>query len=216
LARLTPRVQVMNDADLGALGEAASGAARGLSDFIYLRVASGVGSGLVFGGQLYRGGGGFAGDIGHLRVREEGEPCACGSRGCLETLISLRGMAAGLQRARPGLRPLELLSFLSSADPEAREMLYGAGWKAGRALFGVVNLLNPEAVLIGGSLAFAGEEMLAGLRDSISTHSQPTATAGLRIERAQHRERAEVLGGLALAFNLTERGSSPQQQAAVI
>jgi predicted NBD/HSP70 family sugar kinase len=82
-------------------------------------------------------------------------------------------------------------------------MLYGLGWKAGRALFGIVNLLNPEAVVIGGSLAFAGEALLTGIRDSINTHSQPSALAGLRVELAQHGERSEVLGALALAFEMT-------------
>jgi len=206
LARLTERVLVMNDADLGALGEAAFGAARGLSDFIFFKMSSGVGAGIMLGGRLYRGSGGVAGDIAHVRVREEGDWCACGSRGCLETLISVEGVSAALRKTHPGLGPAEIRRFLSSADPEADGLLYGAGWKAGRALSGVVNVLNPAAIVVGGSLGTAGQALLSGLQDSISRHAQPAAASGLRVQRAQHGERAEVLGALALALGLTGDG----------
>ena len=206
LNRLTSRVMVMNDADLGALGEAAFGAARGLSDFIFFKMSSGVGAGIMLGGRLYRGSGGLAGDIAHVRVREEGDWCACGSRGCLETLVSVQGVAAMVRKSHPGLGPADFRRFLASADPEAEALLYGAGWKAGRALSGVVNVLNPAAIVVGGSLASAGEALLSGLRDSISRHAQPAAAAGLRVQRAQHGERAEVLGALALALGMAEDG----------
>jgi predicted NBD/HSP70 family sugar kinase len=169
-------------------------------------MSSGVGAGIMLGGRLYRGSGGFAGDIAHVRVREEGDWCACGGRGCLETLISVEGISATLRKTHPSLGPAEVRGFLASADPEAETLLYGVGWKAGRALSGVVNVLNPAAIVVGGSLGSAGQALLSGLEDSISRHAQPTAAAGLRIQRAQHGERAEVLGALGLALGLVEDG----------
>src|SRR5205823_5203578 len=84
--RLGMRVQVDNDANLGALAEFSFGAGRGLSDMVYLRVGSGVGAGLVLGGSLHHGAVGLAGEIGHAQVRADGAGCRCGSRGCLETI----------------------------------------------------------------------------------------------------------------------------------
>jgi predicted NBD/HSP70 family sugar kinase len=206
LARLTPRIRVMNDADLGALGEATFGAARGLSDFIFFKMSSGVGAGIMLGGRLHRGSGGFAGDIAHVRVREEGDWCACGSRGCLETLVSDESVSASVRKSHPGLGPAEIHRFLASADPEAEALLYTAGWKAGRVLSGVINVLNPSAIVVGGSLGTAGRALLSGLTDSIHRHAQPSALIGLRVQRAQHGERAEVLGALAVALGLAEDG----------
>jgi predicted NBD/HSP70 family sugar kinase len=206
LALLCRRVIVMNDADLGALGEAAFGAARGLSDFIFFKMSSGVGAGIMLGGRLYRGSGGMAGDIAHVRVREEGDWCACGSRGCLETLISVEGVSATVRKTRPGLGAADIQRFLASADPEAETLLYNAGWKAGRALSGVVNVLNPAAIVVGGTIGTAGQALLTGLKDSLDRHAQPTAAAGLAVRRAEHGERAEVLGGLALALGMAEDG----------
>jgi predicted NBD/HSP70 family sugar kinase len=206
LALLCERVIVMNDADLGALGEAAFGAARGLSDFIFFKMSSGVGAGIMLGGRLYRGSGGMAGDIAHVRVREEGDWCACGSRGCLETLISVEGVSATVRKTRPGLGAADIQRFLASADPEAETLLYNAGWKAGRALSGVVNVLNPAAIVVAGTLGIAGQALISGLKDSLDRHAQPTAAAGLAVRRAEHGERAEVLGALALALGMAEDG----------
>ncbi|HTR95442.1 MAG TPA: ROK family protein [Trebonia sp.] len=206
LAGLTQRVLVMNDSDLGALGEAAFGAARGLSDFIFFKLSTGVGVGLMIGGRLHRGSGGMAGDIGHFRLREEGEWCVCGNRGCLETLLSIERVSAAVRRTHPGFGAAEIRRFLVSADPEAQSLLYNAGWKAGRAIYGVINVLNPAAIVVGGTLGVAGEALLTGLKDSIDRHCQPTAAAGLAVLRAQHGERAEVLGGLAVALGLVGDG----------
>jgi len=211
LAGLTQRVLVMNDSDLGALGEATFGAARGLSDFIFFKLSTGVGVGLMIGGRLHRGSGGMAGDIGHFRLREEGEWCVCGNRGCLETLLSIERVSATVRRTHPGFGAAEIRRFLASADPEAQSLLYNAGWKAGRALYGVINVLNPAAIVMGGTLGVAGEALLTGVKDSIGRHCQPTAAAGLAVLRAQHGERAEVLGGLAFAFGLVgDGGSAPR------
>lgn len=199
-------VLVMNDADLGALGEAAFGAARGVADFIFVKMSGGVGAGIMIGGRLYRGSGGVAGDIAHVRVRDSGDWCICGNRGCLETLVSLESLAASLRKSHPGLGTADVPRLLGSDDPDAERLVYNTGWVVGRALSGVVNVLNPAAIVVGGTLGAVGEPLLAGLRDSIRRHAQPSAATGLRVQQAERGERAEVLGGLALAFGLAGDG----------
>ena len=121
-SRLDLHVAVDNDANLGALAEVSFGAGRGLADVIYVMVSSGIGAGLVLGGRLHRGVTGFAGELGHVRVRaEKGAVCRCGNRGCLETVAStdallellrpahgsdlgVRGLVELLAARRPGLR----------------------------------------------------------------------------------------------------------------
>ncbi len=93
-----------NDANLGALAELHHGIARGRHDVVYLKVASGVGAGIVLGGRLHRGASGIAGEIGHVQVGEDGQVCRCGNRGCLETMVSAaapaRAAPAGVRRRR--------------------------------------------------------------------------------------------------------------------
>jgi len=200
LSRLTRRVNVMNDANLGALGEAAFGAARGISDFIFVKMSGGVGAGIMIGGRLYQGSGGVAGELAHVRVQEDGEWCVCGNRGCLETLVSASSLEAALQKAHPerGLVLADLPRVAALGDPAAEEIVYNAGWVTGRALVGVIHALNPAAVVVGGSLASLGEPLVTGLRESIARHCQPNAVEGLDVLQAQCGERAEVLGALSL------------------
>jgi predicted NBD/HSP70 family sugar kinase len=200
LSRLTRRISVMNDANLGALGEAAFGAARGISDFIFVKMSGGVGAGIMIGGRLYRGSGGVAGELAHVRVQEDGEWCVCGNRGCLETLVSASSLEAALQKAHPerGLVLADLPRLAALGDPAAEEIVYNAGWVTGRALVSVIHALNPAAVVVGGSLASLGEPLVTGLRDSIARHCQPNAVDGLEVLQAQCGERAEVLGALSL------------------
>ena len=116
--RLDIPILVDNDANLGALAEAAFGAARDASDLVYLKVASGIGAGLILNGRLYRGSAGLAGELGHVLVDPEGLVCRCGNRGCLETLAATGALVellrrshgedvtvAGDARARPSRRP---------------------------------------------------------------------------------------------------------------
>jgi predicted NBD/HSP70 family sugar kinase len=209
-------VLVMNDANLGALGESAFGAAHGLSDFIFLKMSGGVGAGIMLGGRLYRGSGGVAGDIAHVRVREAGDWCPCGNRGCLQTLVSLESLAATLRKSHPGLGNMEVPRILGSDDPDAERLVYTTGWVTGRALAGMVNLLNPGAIVVGGTLGAVGEPLLAGLRDSIRRYAQPSAATGLQVQQAQRGERAEVFGGLAVAFGLAGDPSGRVPTPAVI
>ena len=202
LSRLTRRVRVMNDANLGALGEAAFGAARGLSDFIFVKMSGGVGAGIMIGGRLHLGSGGVAGELAHVRVRDGGEWCACGNRGCLETVVSAASLEAALLKAHPDQGPTlsDLARYVRDGDPAARQIVYDAGWETGRALVSVIHALNPAAVVVGGSLAAHGQPLVTGMRESIARHCQPNAVEALDVLQAQCGERAEVLGALTV-FN---------------
>ena len=147
---------------------------------------------------------GIAGNIGHVRVRDDGNVCICGNRGCLETLVSARGLVAALQPAHPEqeLTIADLFRFVTAGDPGAERLVEDAGRAVGRTLADVVNVLNPAAIVVGGRLSGLGELLLAGMRESIWRYSRPAAVAGLSVLRAERGERAEVLGGLALAHGV--------------
>lgn len=204
LAQFTSRVFVLNDADLGALGEAAFGAARGIDDFVFVKMSHGLGAGLVLGGRLYRGSDGLAGNLGHVRVREEGDVCICGNRGCLETLVSANSLVAALQPAHPDRRlgVADLFQLVRDGDIGARRLVGDAGATVGRVLAEMTNVLNPRAIVVGGSLSALGEPLLQGIHAAISRYSQPAAVARLVVVPAGCGERAEALGGLAVAHRL--------------
>src|SRR5689334_8788167 len=151
--RLGLPVAVDNDANLGAMAEHQHGAGRGVADVLYVKLASGVGAGLVLGGRLHRGTAGLAGEVGHVLAREGGEVCRCGSRGCLETEVSTRHLLE-LMRAVYG-EALDLPGLLQlDADGETavRRLLTDAGHTVGRVLAGVCTTLNPARIVVGGSL----------------------------------------------------------------
>lgn len=204
LARVTDRVSVLNDADLGAIGEAAYGAGRGLNDFIFVKMSHGLGAGLVLGGRLYRGAAGLAGNLGHVRVREDGDVCICGNRGCLETLVSAPRLVAALQSAHPHreLDVADLLRLVDEGDLGARVLVNDAGAAVGRTLAEIVNVLNPAAIIVGGSLGAVGEPLLQGIQSSIARYSQAIAVATMRVVPAECGPRAAVLGGLAVALGV--------------
>lgn len=154
-------VGVDNEANLAALAELWEGAATGFSDFMYCSGEIGVGGGLVLGGELFRGYRGFGGEFGHTTVEHDGLPCACGSRGCLETRAGLEPVlaAAGIideseGGARGLARPVgELVRRAQAGEPQPLAALEDCGRWLGIALGTVVNLLSPQAVVLGGNFA---------------------------------------------------------------
>jgi len=198
--RLGLPVQVENDANLGALGEATLGAGRGLQHVFYVRVASGIGAGLVIGGKLYRGAAGMAGEIGHVQVRADGLLCRCGNRGCLETAASERAILAVLRPTRgDGITRQTIFDLLAADDVGVSRVISDAGRAIGRVLADICNVFNPEAVVIGGELAEAGDPLLSGIRESIDRFALPSVAQVVKVLPAELGERAEVLGALVLA-----------------
>jgi predicted NBD/HSP70 family sugar kinase len=205
-ARIGVHVEVDNDANLGALGEVLFGAARGLENVVYVKVSSGIGAGLVLGGRVYRGSTGQAGEIGHIQERIDGAVCRCGNRGCLETVASAAALV-DLLRATHGddLIVDDLIDLVAAGDLGARRVVNDAGHAIGRVLADLCDLLNPEAIVVGGDLAAAGEPFLDGIRHAIDRRALPAAAEGVDVRTAELGKRAEVLGALALVIGDTER-----------
>jgi predicted NBD/HSP70 family sugar kinase len=195
-------VMVDNDANLGALAEAAFGAGRDAGDLVYLKVSSGIGAGLILNGRLYRGSGGLAGELGHVLVNPDGIVCRCGNRGCLETVAATGALIDLLRRSHgEDLTVQAMLDLAHAGDAGCRRVIHDAGRALGQVVATLFNVLNPELVVVGGELARAGELLLAGVRESVARSALPEAPRGADVIVGTLRDRAQVLGALALVVS---------------
>ncbi len=199
-ARLGLRVHLDNDANLGALAEVTLGAGIGARDAIYIMVSGGVGAGLILGGELYRGSGGTAGELGHVLVDESGPICRCGNRGCLEMMAGGNAIL-GLLRPSHGddMTIGKVMELVAQGDSGARRAIADAGRILGRSIAAIVNAFNPELVIVGGRVSAAGDVLLHPMREAVDRYAIPSAAADVRIARGVLGDRAEVLGALELA-----------------
>ena len=205
--RLSMRVWLGNDANLGALAESTWGAGRGATGLVYLKLATGIGAGIVLGGRLFEGAGGTAGEIGHTSLDETGDICRCGSRGCLETYASGTAIAALLSRSLgEELTPDDVLARAIGGDPGCRRALADAGRHIGAAVADLCNLVNPERIVVGGSMAVAGDVLLDPLREAVGLRAIPSAAEDVEIVPGELGGRAELLGAVALVLH--EAGSA--------
>ncbi|MGY0057636.1 ROK family transcriptional regulator [Streptomyces sp. LZ34] len=205
--RLGVPVHVDNDANLGALGELVWGAGRGVADLAYIKVADGVGAGLVISGQIYRGPGGTAGEIGHITLDESGPVCRCGNRGCLETFAAARYVLPLLYSSHGADLTVErMVQLARDGDPGCRRVIADVGRHIGSGVANLCNLINPSRVVLGGHLAEAGELVLGPIRESVARYAIPSAARRLSVMPGALGGRAEVLGALALV--LSEMGDS--------
>jgi predicted NBD/HSP70 family sugar kinase len=197
-AELGLPVRVENDANLGALAEIVWGAGRDCSDLVYVKVATGVGAGLVLNGRLYHGAGGTAGEIGHVTIDDAGPVCRCGNRGCLEAFAGAEAVLEPLRRRHGDrLTQRQVVLQAQAGDVGCRRVIADAGRALGRAVAGTCNLLAPERVLVGGELAQAGDLLLEPLREAVA-RSAIAATREVPVLAGVLGERAEVLGAVAL------------------
>lgn len=199
--RLGLPVHVGNDANLGALAEVRTGAARGASDVVYLMLSSGVGGGVVLGGSLFTGHSGMTGELGHVQVDPGGARCRCGNRGCLETVAGAGALLEAL-RAVVG-EPVTLGEGAARAragDPRCRETFRAAGVAAGRVAGGICNVVNPELVIVGGDLIVAGDLLVDGVREGLAQTAIGAVRDDVRVVAATLGERAELLGAIGLAI----------------
>jgi predicted NBD/HSP70 family sugar kinase/biotin operon repressor len=195
-------VWLRNDADLGALAEATWGAGRGASAVVYLKLATGIGAGIVIDGRLFGGAGGTAGEIGHTSLDETGDICRCGSRGCLETYASGAAIAGLLSRSLgEPLGPDDVMQRAVDGDPGCRRALADAGRHIGAAVADLCNLINPERIIVGGSMAVAGDVLLDPLREAVGLRAIPSAAEDVEIVLGELGERAELLGAVALVLH---------------
>ena len=204
--RLDIPVMVDNDANLGALAEAAFGAGRDAGDLVYLKVSSGIGAGLILNGRLYRGSAGLAGELGHVLVDPDGIVCRCGNRGCLETVAATGALVDLLRRSHGEDLTVEgMLDAAHSGDLGCRRVIHDAGRALGQVVATLLNVLNPELLVVGGDLAGAGDLLLDGVRESVGRAALPEAARRAEVVVGVLGDRAQVLGALALVVSEADR-----------
>ena len=214
--RLGSRVGVIvdNDANLATLGEARFGAGVGAQDQVYVKVASGIGAGILLGGRLHRGAAGSAGELGHVLHDPEGEICRCGNRGCLETVAGAAPLLRLMRRRHgPELSTRDMVDLAAGGDVGARRVLVDAGRAIGRSLADLSNVLGPERIIIGGDLGGRESAILDGIRESLARYALPAVLGSLELVGGDLGGRAELLGGLSLVIGDTERLSSARMGA---
>ena len=210
-------VWVDNDVNVMALGELTAGSGRGVDDFVYVKIGTGIGAGIVVDGRIHRGAKGSAGDVGHIHVQAGRDvTCRCGMSGCLEAFAGGAALARDAEAAaREGRSPilralLDTKGFLTSedvataskhGDPVSVELITEAGRLIGQMLTGIVNFFNPSLIVIGGGVAGAGDLLLATVRQTIYRRSLPLATRDLTVRRSALDDRAGVIGAATMAAN---------------
>jgi predicted NBD/HSP70 family sugar kinase len=210
-------VLVDNDVNIMALGER-SFAWPDVDHFLFVKVATGIGSGIISGGRLQRGAQGIAGDIGHVQVaRGAGIPCHCGNVGCLEAVASGPAIAAALRREGRDVRGgAEVIDLVRAGDVDAIQAVRQAGRDIGEVLTACVNLINPSTIAVGGSMAQAGEHLIAGVREVVYSRSMPLATEHLSIVQSRSGEDAAVIGASMLAIHHALSPAALDQLAAAV
>jgi predicted NBD/HSP70 family sugar kinase len=191
-----------NDVNIMALGEQRTHL-RDVTDLIFLKVATGIGAGIISGNQLQRGAQGTAGDLGHVRVTgADGVLCRCGNEGCLEAVAAGPALAASLRSLGvEASTTQDVVDLVRQGDRAALQVVRQAGRDIGEVVATTVNLLNPSVVVIGGRLADAGEHLLAGIREVVYQRSLPLATQHLRVVASRAGAHAGVLGAASLAID---------------
>ena len=184
-----------NDANLIALGEAAVGAGVGFRSLAVITIGTGLGSGLILDGKLWRGDHGFAAEFGHITVDPEGLPCPCGNRGCLEQYVS----ASALSRLGGGETPEQLAEQARLGNQVAIAAFERVGYWLGTALAGLVNTLNLSGIVIGGGVSAGFDLFEPSLRRAVQERAFVQMVQELKLVRAGLGDDAGLLGGALLA-----------------
>jgi glucokinase-like ROK family protein len=202
-----------NDVNVMALGEQHNGVARSARDFLFVKIGTGIGCGIVVDRHLYRGADGCAGDIGHIRVESGGPVCACGNVGCLEAFFGGAALArdataaarsgrsevlAHLLETNGRLTAAAVAEALSKGDPASVQLVRDGGRRVGSALAGLVSFFNPGLIVIGGGVSRLGHTLLAEIRSVVYRQSAPLATGNLPVVLSELGEDAGVVGAVRL------------------
>jgi glucokinase len=217
-------IVIDNDANVAAYGERCCGAAKGHDDVFYITMGTGIGAGLILGGQLQRGSRGFAGEFGHFKIALDGLECACGSTGCLETLasgpnivrrvreqlfsdpsFSVSQLARDMEGTLTGER---VMRAAMENDELAVSVLKETGRILGAAVASIINLLNVEVVVLGGGVMAAGDLILGPIRREAQRGTVRAAFNCCRIVAAELGQDAGIIGAALLAHNAMQRGEA--------
>ena len=210
-------VVVDNDVNLMALGEQRAGDGAGVDHFIFVKIGTGIGAGIISNGKIHRGSDGCAGDIGHICVDKEGPLCACGNRGCLEAkaagpAIASKAMEAARNGSSPTLsqmreanggimRPEDVNAACREGDQAALDIIRDSGQMIGDVLAGLVNFFNPSHIFVGGGITNFGNHLLVAIRRAVLHRSLPLATTHLSIKFSRVGPNAGVMGAISLALD---------------
>jgi glucokinase-like ROK family protein len=224
VARHHVPVWVDNDVNIMALGEWRAGLAHGHDDFIFVKVGTGIGSGIVSNGRIHRGAQGSAGDIGHVQVASDDQQvCRCGKLDCLEahaggaalaregTLLAESGESVRLATVladRGRITARDVIRAARAGDPATVRLLDHSAHLVGQTLAGLANFFNPSLIVVGGGVAHAGDAYLATIRQVIYARSTALATRDLLVQFSRLGNRAGVIGGASMV--LDELFSAPQ------
>lgn len=193
-------VLVDNDVNIMALGEYWMMEPK-VEDFVFIKVGTGIGSGLILSGHLHRGANGAAGDIGHVRTTTDDVLCRCGNNGCLEATAGGAAVAAHLrERGYEANGTRDVVKLVEKGNREAIRSVRAAGRLIGQVLASTVNLLNPAMIMIGGDLARAEAQLLAGIREVVYQRSTTLSTTDLQIGVSTLGDRAGVTGASAMVI----------------
>ena len=208
-------VALGNDANFGAIGEWVYGAGRGERNLAFIKVGSGIGAGLIINRQIFGGTTGAAGEIGHLTIDENGPACPCGNRGCLEAFAGGHAIALQAQQlVESGKRTLlsdsnvktisvrEVAEAARRGDLAAQEILHRSGTFIGIAVAGLINLVNPSVVIIGGGVAEVGDLLTAPIRKVVRERSLRAAEHAVKITTAMLGRRSTLIGAMVQATNM--------------
>lgn len=214
LAReLSCPVVLDNDVNVMALGELQAGVARSATDYLFVKIGTGIGCGIIAGGRLFRGVDGCAGDIGHIRVEEFGPTCACGNTGCLEAFAGGAALARdATSAARSGRSPAlaavlqangevtaaDIAGAVAEGDAVASQLIRDSGRRVGQVLAGLVSFFNPGLIVVGGRVTGLGHGLLAEIRGTTYRQSLPLATGHLPIVLSELGDEAGVIGAARL------------------
>lgn len=213
--KLGKPVLVNNDAELGALGEWAYGAGRGEKNITYIKVGTGIGAGLIFENKIYHGTAGAAGEIGHTTIDEKGPQCTCGNFGCLEALAGGYAITQKASSAlESGKRSLlkekmnshkitakDVIATAKMGDLLSQQIISDAGKYLGIAIAGLINVINPAIVIIGGGVSASGDLLLDPIREAVSNRSLFASFSTVRISAALLGKRATGMGAITQALS---------------
>lgn len=210
-------VVVDNDVNIMALGEQRAGDGAGVDHFIFVKIGTGIGAGIISNGRIHRGSDGCAGDIGHICVDKEGPLCACGNKGCLEAMAAGPAITAkALEAARNGssltlsqmrdanggvLRPEDVNAACREGDQAALDIIRDSGQMIGDVLASLVNFFNPSHIFVGGGITNFGNHLLVAIRRAVLHRSLPLATTHLSIKFSRVGPNAGVMGAISLALD---------------
>ncbi len=206
-------VYVDNDVNVMALGEQWAGLGRGIENFLFIKVGTGIGCGIVCHGELYRGADGCAGDIGHIQLDGQTVICRCGNVGCLEAVAAAPAWVRMAREAanrstliadhlarQDTLTAQDVSDYAARGDYTCMEIIRESGHHIGHTIAGLVNFFNPSLVVIGGGVSQTGDVWLASIRQEIYRRSLPLGSRNLLVQRSQLRKLAGVTGAAEFAI----------------